>query len=407
VQALALAAGSGAAQVLVAVLYILTARSMQPDEYGLVVTAIALGLAGAGFVDLGASSYWIREVASGRGTQELLNSKMGTRILIASTVAALLIVVAAMTDPHFIATGVLLLSTTTVITMLVPLRAARRATMVGWLTVLGRTVAIIAFFGLLAFGVEPGRALWISMAIGDLCLVVYIVLFERSQLWPTFHKRSNPWAGAKWYSLSTLSGSAQLLDLPIVGLCGGASAAGIYGGVNRWIQPMVLTVSAFASAAAPFLAAVGDPRTLRRQILRASWILAAAIVLSIGVIFAAPWLVVVLLGDAFASSAPVLQWLAGAMILNTIAQPLIVALQSRRFDHLAAIILLGSVGVQLVVVAALAPTLGPLSAGIAFFTSQVLQLLGSATCIAVIVRRRKGTDRGSDNATQRCFTRRQ
>ena len=65
-QALALALGSGAAQVLVAVLYILTARNMQPNEFGLVVTAIALGMAGAGFVDLGASSYWIRELASGR-----------------------------------------------------------------------------------------------------------------------------------------------------------------------------------------------------------------------------------------------------------------------------------------------------------------------------------------------------
>ena len=75
---------------------------------------------------------------------------------------------------------------------------------------------------------------------------------------------------------------------------------------------------------------------------------------------------------------------------NTVAQPLIVALQSRRFDHVAAFILLVSVGIQLVVVAALAPMLGALSAGIGFFTSQVLQTTG---CIAAIVWRREGVDR--------------
>ena len=62
----------------------------------------------------------------------------------------------------------------------------------------------------------------------------------------------------------------------------GSSAAGIYGGVNRWIQPMVLAISAFASAAAPFVAAEADLRALRQQALRASWILATAIALSIG-----------------------------------------------------------------------------------------------------------------------------
>jgi O-antigen/teichoic acid export membrane protein len=386
VQALALALGSGAAQVLVAVLYILTARSMQPNEYGLVASAIALGMAGAGFVDLGAGSYWIRELASGRATPEQLTPRMTTRLFFASWVAALIIAVAALTEPYFIATGVLLLSTTAAQTMLVPIRAARRSELVGWLTVAGRMVAIVVFFGQMALGVPPGLAIWISIAIGDICLAVYVGKSQGFQLRRGMRTLRNPWAGARWYSVSTLSTSAQQLDLPLVGLCAGASAAGIYGGVNRWTQPMMLTISAFASAAAPFLAAEGDLRVLRQQLLRASWILAASVVIGIGVIITAPWLVIFLLGDAFASSAAVLRWLAGGMILNAIAQPLIVALQSRRFDHIAAIILLLSVAVELVVVAALAPTLGALSAGIGFFTSQVLQ---TTICIAAIVWRRR------------------
>jgi O-antigen/teichoic acid export membrane protein len=273
--------------------------------------------------------------------------------------------------------------------MLVPLRAARRAQLVGWLTVLGRTVATIAFFGQMALGVQPGCALWISLALGDLSLIVYVGASERSRLLPNFFTLSNPWAGAKWFSLTSLSTSAYQLDLPIVALFANAGAAGIYGGVNRWIQPMVLTTSAFASAAAPFIAAESDLRALQRQVLRASWILAATIVLSAGVLFTAQPLVIVLLGHAYANSAAVLQWLAAGMVVNTIALPLIVLLQSRRFDHRAAIIMLVSVGIQLIVVAAMAPTLGALSAGIGFFISQVLQLVGTGICIAGIVRRRK------------------
>jgi O-antigen/teichoic acid export membrane protein len=388
-QAIALALGSGAAQVLVAVLYILTARSMQPVEYGLVVTAIALGMFGAGLVEIGGNSYWVRELASGRITQEQLNPKMATRLLIAFTVAAVVIVVAAFTKPHFIATGVLLLSSMTVAMVLVPLRAARRAELVGLLTVLDRCVAIVAFFLQIALGVEAGLALWTSIAIGDLFVVIYVGISERSRLRLSSRALSNPYAGTKWYSLTAMSSNAQSLDLPILAALAGAGAAGIYGGVNRWGQPMSLATASFVSAVMPFLAAQGDLRALRSSILRASWMLVIVIVLNVGVIITAPWLVTLLLGDAYASSAAVLQWLAGSAILNTIAQPLIVTLMARQFDHLAAIILVVSVGAQLATVAFLAPTLGALGASMGVFLAQALQIVASLCFIAVIVWRRR------------------
>lgn len=393
VQALALASGSGVAQVLVAVIYIFTARHMKPEEFGLIATAIALGMVGAGFVDLGTTSYWIRELASGRSTQEHLNPRMVTRLLVAFAVAAAVVAVAIFTKPQMIAAGVLLLSASTVGMILVPLRAAQRAKLVGLLTALDRTVAIIIYFALLALGVGPGTALWISIAVGDLCLVLYVGISERSQLKLNYFRLSNPWAGAKWYSLSTLSASAAQLDLPIVAACAGASAAGIYGGVNRWTQPLALTTNAFASASVPFLAAGGALAAMRRQVLRASWILATVIALCVGLIFAAPWVVLTLLGGAYASSIVVLQWLAGATILNSIAQPLMVALSARRFDHLAATILLVSVGAQLTIVAILAPTLGALSAAIGLFILQVLQLAGCAGSVSAIALRRRRLSR--------------
>lgn len=389
-QAVALALGSGAAQVLVAVLYILTARDMPPAEYGLIATAIVLGLVGAGFLDFGSTPYWIRELASGRTTIELLKPRIATKFIIAFAVAALVVLVAALTESHFIATGVLLLSSTTATLALVPLRAARRAEVVGLLTALGRTVAVIAFFSQIAVGVELGLALWISIAVGDFSLFAYLSVSRYPKLSRfSFLPWSNPWAGAKWYSLNALSSNAQQLDLPLLSLFAGAGAAGVYAGVNRWTQPMTLATNSFASAAAPFLAAQSSLRAVRSQVFRASWMLVMVIALSSGVIIAAPWLVTFLLGPAYAGATAVLQWLGGAVILNAIGQPLLVALMSRLFDRLASVILTVSVIAQLCIVALLAPNLGPLSAAIGIFISQLLQFLGSAGFIATINLRRR------------------
>lgn len=394
VQALALTLSSAIAQVLVAILYIVTARNSPPHEYGVLATAIALGMAGAGFVDLGATLYWIRELASGRINQDELNARMSARVLAAFAIAAVVIAVALWKAPQFAPAGLLLFTTSTVMTVLVPCRAARRADYVGWLTVLDRAVAVIVFFTQIAIGIDARVALWTSIAAGDLLLVVCALATTSNHAHFRFRFRrlSNPWAGAKWYSLSTLGGSAQQLDITIVNALAGAAAAGIYGAVNRWIQPMVVAIASFASAAAPFLAEESNLRSLRGPFLRAIWILSVPLVISVGVIFAAPWLVVTLLGEQYAASAAVLQWLAAAMILNVFSQPLIVALQSRRFDHLAAAILLASVGAQLISVAALAPTLGAISAGVGFFVSQTLQVLGVGSCIGgIILWRRKNS----------------
>lgn len=71
------------------------------------------------------------------------------------------------------------------------------------------------------------------------------------------------------------------------------------------------------------------------------------------------------------------------MTLNAIAQPLLAALMSRQFDHVAAVIMLAAVTMQLATVAALAPTLGAVSAGVGMFASQSLQIALAVSFTAV------------------------
>jgi O-antigen/teichoic acid export membrane protein len=403
VQAAVLVVGTGTAQILVAAVYILTARGMQPDQFGSVVTAIGLGMAGAGFVDLGANSYLIRELASHRISRRELNARVSNRFVVVLGLAAIVVVGAALTAPGFVATGVLLLTTSTVQTLLVPLRAAQRSETVGWLIAIGRAFTVVIFWGQTAIGVASSSALWMSLALGDLALMACILVVTPStdRLLFAVRRGVNPWSGAQWYAVSTASVSAQQLDLPILAAISGATAAGIYGGVNRWIQPLLLAVGAFTAAAAPFFAAATRIVVLKQQLLRASWILVTAVTLCLVVFATAPWLVTVLLGQEYSDSAPVLRWLALAVLLNTINQPLFVALQSRNFDQLAAVIVAVTVGIQLVCVASLAPAYGALAPGVSMFIGQSVSLVLTFTCVAVIVRRRRFSRNGGRPAEGR------
>lgn len=168
-QAIALVIGSAVAQLLVAALYILTGScSMQPENYGPVVAAIGMGLAAAGFLDLGSTAYWIRELASVRITHESLDSKVFTRLVITAGIAIVVILGSLVVAPKFVAVGVLTFSTSIAQSAFVPIRAQMRSESVAWLMVLGRVVAV-ALFGLQVHaGVGHGLALWTSLAIGDL-----------------------------------------------------------------------------------------------------------------------------------------------------------------------------------------------------------------------------------------------
>lgn len=389
-QVLALALGTGVAQVLVAGLYVLTARSMRPDQYGPVVTAIGLGLAFAGFSDLGANGYWIRELASQRMARSELDVRASVRFLVVAVISGVIVCIAFAMAPIYVATGVLLFTSATVQALLVPLRADRRAESVGWLIALGRVVSIVVFLCQISAGVGSGLALWTSLAVGDIALMACAIVATPKSSRIRFKSRPivNPWSGAGWYMMNAASTSATQLDLPILGALAGPAAAGVYGGVNRWTQPLVIAIGAFSSASAPIIAAEARIAELRGQLLRASWILIIAIGLSGAVFATAPWLVTTLLGDEFADAASVLRILAVAMAFNAITQPMLVALQSRGLDHLAALIVTFAISVQLLTVVVLARKLGALSAGIGVLVTQVIALIATSVCIAVLARRR-------------------
>lgn len=391
-QAVLLAGATGIAQVLVAVIYILTARDTDPARYGTVVTAIAIGTSVSGLIDFGSNALWTREAASGRMTTSDLGRRVAGKMLAATAVAVIGSVVLAFIDPLLLPAGVILATVLLGQTMLVPLRAHRRGETVALLLLLERAIAVILFLALLLV-LRPTEALWISLAVGTLGLTVCArLLTPPSDRMRFFAGRpENPWAGTRHFGTSAIAASAQQLDLPLLGAVAGPVAAGLYGAVNRWTQPLQLLSGAFSSAAAPFLAQADGWGHARRIVVRASWMLFLAVAVCIGLAVFAPVLVPFLLGDQYEGSAVVLQWLALGTIPAIFNQPLASALQARRYDHLVAIPWLTCVIVQLGLVAVLGPLFGALGAAIAFSVLQTLLLVALCGCLIYAVRAERGS----------------
>ncbi|MDN3496516.1 lipopolysaccharide biosynthesis protein [Planococcus sp. APC 4015] len=387
-QAVLIAGATAIAQVLVAVIYIVTARDTDPATYGAVVTAIAVGTSAAGLVDFGSNAFWTREAASGRTPATGLGARVSGKLLLALALAVTATVVTSVVAPAYLAAGAILVAVLLGQTMLIPLRALRRGETVALLVLIERVAAVLLFGLLSAIGVDPTTALWIALALGTLTLAAMAGALtpttERMQFfggWPR-----NPWAGSRHYGWSSIAASAQQLDLPLLGIVAGPAAAGLYGAVNRWTQPMQLLSGAFSSASAPFIAQAEGWSHARRIVLRSSWMLFVAVGVCIALAITAPVIVPFLLGDQYDGSAEILQWLALGTIPAIFNQPIVSALQARRYDHLVAIPWLVCVAIQLALIVILGPLLGALAAAIAFTTLQVLLFAVLTGCLVYAVR---------------------
>ena len=375
-QAIFLAASTGGSQVLVAVLYLLAARTASPQQLGPAVSAIAIATAGMGFIDFGTNSHWVREISRGSMDRRELGHRIANKTLCTvgiSLLWAVLTLVVAPTADLWTASPVmvgLMINQTSQ----VALRAAKRGELVSLTIVADKLVAFLAFLVLLVTGSPSPWALWVSLTCGSLTAsVLGWILIDpslRPIVRPSF--RSNPWHGAGYYGVSNLANSAQTLDLPVLSLVAGPAAAGLFAAVNRWTQPMSLLASAFSAASAPFVSRSANVVEAWRHVRQAVWMPLCAIGLSAGVALAAPILVPVLLGDSYLGSVDNLRILALVSIFSIMSQPLTVVLQSLGHDRFVGVWMGVAVIIQLGLVALLGASLGSLGAAYASLLIQVL-----------------------------------
>lgn len=373
-QAISLALATGAGQVLIAFVYILAARNSRAAEFGLVVTAIALGMAFVGFVDFGTNLYWVRETARLKMSRQDFGQRLVSKLIIAGVVSVSWAALSLLWLPETMLwvaapVGMALLVNQS---NQVVLRGTARAQAVSLSILADRTVVIVCFLTSLALGAVPTSALWISLTAGSAvaACVGWKLTPVGSRPILSWRPRTNPWKGAGHYGLFTLGVSAANLDLPLLTALAGPAASGLYGAVNRWTQPMNLLAGAFSSASVPFVARSTSWAQAWRLVTKALWLPITAICGSIFVALAAPFIVSTLIGDSYAGSVPVLQLLALACIPMIVNQPLSVFLQAMGYDRVVARANILAIVMQLLLVASLAVVWGAVGAAVSLLATQ-------------------------------------
>ncbi|MCM3521967.1 lipopolysaccharide biosynthesis protein [Curtobacterium sp. P97] len=376
-QALLLAAATGTAQVLVAVLYLLAARGVEPAEFGATVSAIALGTAAAGFIDFGTNNHWTRELARKAMPDQLFEDRLFSKLVYTITAAGgwALLCLLFLPQSHVWLAGPITAALVINQAYQVRLRSAARGELVALVILCDRVAATMLFAGMSLAGVDAPVALWAALTAGSLAAAVIARRLGGVRKGGIRPRLTNPWSGAHFFGLGVVANSAQALDLTILSAVAGSTAAGVYGAVNRWTQPMALLAAAFSSALAPYAARSSTLSEAWGQLRRALWMPLGAIGVSIAVFFAAPFVVDLLLGRAYEDSSATLQVLALVVIPSIICQPLVVILQSFKRDRFVAGVMITAALGQLMLVLVLGGSSGALGAAQAALAAQIFILL--------------------------------
>ncbi|MEA5456994.1 polysaccharide biosynthesis C-terminal domain-containing protein [Sinomonas sp. JGH33] len=361
---------------MLAFLYLLAARGSSPQQLGSAVSAIAIATAAVGFIDFGTNSHWVREISRGSMDPHELGRRLTVKIVAALAAGIVWVGVVSLvrSDSMLWTATPVMLGLIINQTSQVALRAAARGELVAIMILCDRIAAFLIFLVLIVAGLSSASVLWISLTCGSLVSASLGWLFVegRHRPVPAFSLRTNPWRGAGFFGVSSLANSAQSLDLPILSIVAGPAAAGLFGAVNRWTQPMSLLAAAFSAASAPFVSRSSDVIDAWRHVRQAVWMPASAVALSTAVAIAAPALVPLLLGDGYVGSVESLRVLAFVSIFSILSQPLMVILQSLGHDRYTALCMGTAVALQLLAVAIMGAAYGSLGAAYASLITQIL-----------------------------------
>jgi len=382
-----LAAATGIAQVVLAVMYIFTARAAGPAEYGLTIAAVAAGTALVGYTDFGTNSLWVRELANSGIDIQTASSRARGKLIIAVIGSALIIAASfAFSLPSYWIAGPILLTQLVRQTSVVPLRASALSGRVALVALIERSAGFLILVALSSVGMEPTASLWIALSAGSIAAAICARQLTprplRFKIDPGLSPAS-PYSGARHYGLYSVGVSSQSLDLALLTSVAGAPAAGLYGAVNRWTQPMGLLANAFSTAAIPFVAKSPDVRVALRAISRGLWLLGLAVGACVVALIGSPWIVPLLVGKEYEGAIQILQLLAIGTIPAIINQPIAAFLQAVGKDRIVSYIVVGSVAMQLVLILTLGTIVGAVGAGIALVIVQFTLL---ALLSVVVVR---------------------
>lgn len=348
-----LAATGLGTQVVTAVLLALTARRVEPAEFGHVALALSLAASAALLLDFGTSAYWVREVSAGTMTPAHALASATRKCAVAGALGVLAALAGLGWGVDLLwYVGLLGIATVVYQSSVIRLRWRSRVAALAMVQAAERVLAAALFLVLVVpVGLVASHAFVLAGVASQVSVGVALHLRSLAADGRRDLAVRNPWRGATAFGGMALVGFAQGNDIALLGGLGGAAAAGTYGAVNRWIQPMAVLAGSVTQSMIPSIAAQGSDAQAWRLVRRRSGLLLAAAAVAVVLILGAPWLVPAALGDGYADSVAVLQVLAAASIPAMLNQFLAGALQARRHERFVVRLFAAVIALELLLIA--------------------------------------------------------
>jgi O-antigen/teichoic acid export membrane protein len=379
-----MSAGLFSASALSVLGYVVAARLIGPAEFGGVLAAFGLAVIVVSFVDFGINNWTIREMVRTDGSVESYARTLGVKIALGGVLATLWLgIVGGMSIGSSRATaylpfGIYIFFAALASTLAIPFRAQERFTPVAMSGVTEKASVLVILGGLVVANKLNAVGFSLALAVGPIASSTQLALaLDRRFLKApatTTHDIIAMWNAAKHFGLTGVASQVLRADVAIVAALSGASAAGIYAAPSRItlvlvLLPGALSITLFSRAARQTRGTVVELRAVLLTLL----LLMLPVLIAIYI--AAPPLVHTVLGSDYAASVAVLRILLLMVLMNTVNQPLMAALQARGEDAFVAATLWISAGIGLVGVAIGAAALGPTGAAFGAVSMQAIVLV--------------------------------
>jgi len=325
-----------------AVLLIL-ARVVSVNSFGVLNSALAVGLLAASAADFGASTLLAKAQAKGdhETVTECVNFSVSSTLICAVALVAAAAWYTKLEDlaGPLITLGIAIsLEKNAECLLSVPMANGDKYTP-PLSVLLRRSVTLATFIGMLAVGVGGAWSYGLSYLAGSLAGQVHLrrtvaespSLWSRGRLGTSIIKKSFP------YFASNISAQSRLLDLPVIAVVSGAVGAGLYAGGTKVTGPFMLIPTVLTALIMPH--AVRQRKSVVAALARKMFVVAVLVELLLftPVSLFADHVVVLLLGHAFAAAAPTFAWTVAGIPFVVLAPPLGSILQSQGKERSVAV----------------------------------------------------------------------
>lgn len=350
---LTLIAGQILSQLAGAATFLILARELGIEQFGILSTIYGFALFASIFIEFGASSHATRELSRYRPDWKFpgqyRSRQLMTVVLVVACIATAAMVPAGREFSLALAIGFVTAHTRL---LSAPVRAALQMSRLAVISVLEKVATLVLVLGLAWTGYLSTTSFFaVTLITGILCGITLRASwgrrFSAALRRPGAKRFLNPLLGHRHLGLSAMAIGLQSLDSAAIALTAGPYSAGVYAAVGRWTQPLGMVTQAVTQSA---YAEMAGGRLHRDAItsLRVNLGLLALTSMPLVVIFVfADSLTLLLLGPEYKSSADVLRVLIGAVLCGVVNSPMAALLQARRDEAFVSRLLLTVMPIQI------------------------------------------------------------